>query len=141
TMMPMGEIARLAALQGSEINDAKKILATEVTAMLHGRDKAEAAAATAAKTFEEGALGEGLPSIDVPKAELEAGIGVIALFVRAGLVKSNSDARRQIQGGGLRVNDVAVSDDKAMVSTRDLSAGGAIKLSFGRKKHVLVKVG
>ena len=139
TMMPIAEIARLAALGGSEINEAKKVLATEVTAMLHGRDKAEAAAATAAKTFEEGTLAEGLPSVVIPKAELEAGLGVLTAFVKAGLVKTNGEARRQILGGGLRVNDTAVSDEKARITAADLTGDGVIKLSLGRKRHVLLK--
>src|SRR5690606_20291896 len=96
TTLPLEEVARLAALDGAEINEAKKVLATEVTAMLHGREAAQMAAETARKTFEEGALADTLPSIDVPAAELSAGIGVLALFVRAGLAGSNSEVRRQI---------------------------------------------
>jgi tyrosyl-tRNA synthetase len=139
TELPLGEIERLAALGGSEINEAKKRLATEATALLHGRAAADEAAETARKTFEEGAVGEALPTVEVPTAELDAGIGVLALFVRAGLVASNGEARRQVKGGGLRVNDEAVTDEKASVSGRDLSADGAVKLSLGRKRHVLVK--
>jgi tyrosyl-tRNA synthetase len=141
TTMPLGEIARLAALGGAEINEAKKILATEVTAMLHGRTAAETAAETARKTFEEGALAESLPSIDVSAAELEAGIGVLALFVQAGLAASNGEVRRQIQGGGVRVNDRPVSDDRLVVGAADMTAEGVIKLSMGKKKHVLVRAG
>jgi tyrosyl-tRNA synthetase len=140
TLLPMGEIERLAALKGAEINEAKKILATEATALIRGREAAEAAAETARKTFEQGALGDDLPVITVPGAELAAGIGVLSLFVRAGLVASNGEARRQVQGGGLRLNDETVTDPQATVTTAALRDGVA-KLSFGRKKHVLVKAG
>jgi tyrosyl-tRNA synthetase len=138
TTLPMGEIARLAALQGAEINDAKKVLATEATALLHGREQADAAAKTAQETFEQGTLAEGLPTVEIAASELDSGIGVLAAFVRAGLVKSNGEARRQIQGGGLRVNDVAVSDETAKLTTSD-AIDGAIKLSLGKKRHVLLK--
>lgn len=140
TLMPMAEIDRLAALQGAEINEAKKILATEATALVRGREAAEAAAETARKTFEQGALGDDLPVVLVPAAELAAGIGVLALFVRAGLVASNGEARRQVQGGGLKLNDETVTDAQATVTDAALRDGVA-KLSFGRKKHVLVKAG
>jgi tyrosyl-tRNA synthetase len=138
TTLPMAEIARLAALQGAEINEAKKVLATEATALLHGRAKAEAAAKTAQETFEKGATSEGLPTVEISSAELAAGLGVLNAFVKAGLVKSNGEARRQIAGGGLRVNDVAVSDEKAKLAPADVS-DGVIKLSLGRKRHVLLK--
>ena len=141
TTLPLDEIAKLAALGGAEINEAKKVLATEVTAMLHGRPAAESAADTARKTFEEGALAESLPSIDVPSAEIAAGIGVLALFVRGGLAASNGEVRRQIQGGGVRLNDQPVSDDRRVVGTGDLTGDGVIKLSMGRKRHVLVRAG
>ena len=134
----MAEIARLAALQGAEINEAKKVLATEVTAMLHGRDKAEAAARTAQQTFEQGTLAQGLPTVDVSAAELAAGLGVLTAFVKAGLVKSNGEARRQIAGGGLRVNDEAVSNEAAKLTPADVR-DGVVKLSLGRKRHVLLK--
>ena len=138
TLMPMAEIERLAALQGAEINEAKKILATEATALVRGREAAEAAAETAKKTFEQGALGDDLPVVTIPASELAAGIGVLALFVRAGLVASNGEARRQVQGGGLKLNDETITDPQATVTTSALRDGVA-KLSFGRKKHVLVK--
>jgi len=141
TRLPLDEIARLAALGGSEINEAKKVLATEATAIVHGREAAGAAAETARKTFEEGALAQSLPSIDVPAAELEAGIGVLALFVRAGLAASNGEVRRQIQGGGVRVNDRPVADDRLVVGAADMTAEGVVKLSMGKKKHVLVRAG
>jgi tyrosyl-tRNA synthetase len=138
TTLPLDEIAKLAALQGAEINDAKKVLATEVTAMLHGRDKAVQAARTAQETFEEGALSQSLPTVEIAARELENGLGVLAAFVKAGLVKSNGEARRQIAGGGLRVNDVAVADEKAQLGKGDL-ADGVIKLSLGKKRHVLLR--
>jgi tyrosyl-tRNA synthetase len=138
TELPLSEIARLAALAGSEINQAKKVLATEATALLHGRGAAEEAAEAARRTFEEGALADALPTITLPANELTVGVGVLGLFVRAGLVASNGEARRQIRGGGLRLNDQPLTDETASVTESDLVAG-AIKLSLGRKKHVLVK--
>ena len=139
TILPMDEIARLAALGGSEINDAKKVLATEVTAMLHGRVAAEDASETARKTFEEGALAESLPTVEVERAELEGGIGVLSLFVKAGLAGSNGEARRHVQGGAVRVNDEQVTDEKRVLGAGDLTSEGVIKLSLGRKKHILVR--
>ncbi|MBS7540247.1 tyrosine--tRNA ligase [Ancylobacter lacus] len=141
TTLPMDEIARLVnEAQGSGINEVKKILATEVTAMLHGRAAAEAAAEAARKTFEEGGVSADLPTVEVAAAELEAGIGVLAAFAeRTGLVASNGEARRQIKGGGLKVNDASVTDEKALLTARDLNADGVIKLSLGKKKHVLLR--
>ena len=140
TLLPLDDVARLAALQGADINDAKKILATEATALVHGRTKAEAAAETAKKTFEQGALAADLPSIEMARGELAAGMGVLAAFVKAGLVASNSEARRQVQGGGLKVNDQAVTDDKAALTLADADTSGIIKLSLGKKKHVLLRL-
>jgi tyrosyl-tRNA synthetase len=139
TELPIDEIGRLAAVQGQEINDAKKVLATEATALLHGRTAAEAAAATARTTFEEGALAETLPTVEIPKPELERGLGVLTAFVRAGLVASTSEARRQIKEGGLRVNDARVSDEKMTLDGKSLTPQGVIKLSLGRKRHVLLR--
>ncbi|XYD11576.1 tyrosine--tRNA ligase [Methylobacterium sp. NMS12] len=141
TLLPMEEIARLTALAGSEINAAKTVLATEATALMHGRDAAEAAAETARKTFVEGTLAADLPSVTVPTATLEAGLGVLTAFGPevAKLVPSTSEARRQIKGGGLRVNDVPVTDEKAVLGRGDLTADGVIKLSFGKKRHVLLR--
>ncbi|MDQ0346366.1 tyrosine--tRNA ligase [Ancylobacter vacuolatus] len=141
TTLPMDEIARLAQeAKGSAINEVKKLLATEITALLHGRAAAEAAAETARKTFEEGGIAADLPTIEVPTAELAAGIGVLAAFAeKSGLVASNGEARRQVKGGGLKVNDAAVTDEKAVLSERDLTPEGVIKLSLGKKKHVLLK--
>jgi tyrosyl-tRNA synthetase len=121
TTLPLEEVERLAALQGAEINEAKKALADAATALLHGADAAAVAAETARQTFEEGAIAENLPRIEIPHAELEAGIGVLALFVKAGLVASNGEARRQVKGGGLRVNDVAVADEKMILKAADFT--------------------
>ncbi|KRP92411.1 tyrosyl-tRNA synthetase [Bradyrhizobium yuanmingense] len=139
TTLPMAEIRKLEALGGSEINEAKKVLATEATALLHGRDAAHEAAETARRTFEEGALAESLPTVEIPRGELDAGLGVLNAFVKAGLVGSNGEARRQIKGGGLRVNDAPVTDEKMALSAGHLTPEGVIKLSFGKKKHVLIR--
>jgi tyrosyl-tRNA synthetase len=139
TTLPLDEVERLAALQGAEINEAKKALADAATMLLHGADAAGVAAETARQTFEEGAIAENLPTVEVSRAELEAGIGVLALFVKAGLVASNGEARRQIKGGGLRVNDIAVTDEKMVLNLSDLTPKGVIKLSLGKKRHVLLK--
>ncbi|MEH3145092.1 MAG: tyrosine--tRNA ligase [Methylobacterium frigidaeris] len=141
TLLPLGEVARLEALGGAEINEAKKVLATEATALMHGREAAQAAAETARRTFEEGALAETLPSVEVARAAFEAGLGVLAAFGpdHAALVPSTSEARRQIRAGGLKVNDVAVSDEKAVIGSSDLTPEGVVKLSFGRKRHVLLR--
>jgi tyrosyl-tRNA synthetase len=139
TTLPLDEIARLAALGGSEINEAKKVLATEITAMLHGREAAGQAAETARKTFEEGALAESLPTVELPAAELEAGVGVLALFVKAGLAGSNGEARRHVQGGAVRINDQPVNDEKLVIGSGDVTDDGVIKLSLGKKKHILVR--
>ena len=140
TEMPLSEIARLGALKGQEINEAKKVLATEATALLHGRAAAEQAAETARRTFEEGAVAETLPTVEVARTDLEKGLGVLNAFSdKTALVASNGEARRQIKGGGLKVNDVTVADDKAVLTLKDLTPEGVIKLSLGRKKHVLLK--
>jgi tyrosyl-tRNA synthetase len=139
TVLPLPEIARLAALRGQDVNEAKKVLATEATALVHGRPAAEQAAETARRTFEEGEIAETLPSNEVARAELEHGIGVLAAFAKAGLVSSNSEARRQIKAGGLRVNDAVVGDEKMVLTARDLTPEGVTKLSLGRKRHVLLK--
>jgi tyrosyl-tRNA synthetase len=139
TILPLDEIGRLAALKGQELNEAKKVLATEATALVHGRTAADQAAETARRTFEEGALAETLPSVEIPRAELTQGLGVLTAFVRAGLVTSTSEARRQIQAGGLKANDVAVSDERMVLTPSDLTPEGVIKLSRGRKRHVLLK--
>ena len=140
TVMPLAEIAKLAALRGQEINEAKKVLATEATALLHGRDAAEQASDTSRKTFEEGTFAQALPTVEVARAALEQGIGVLVAFAEiSGLVSSNGDARRQIKAGGLKVNDATVGDEKMTLTHANLTADGAIKLSLGKKKHVLLK--
>ncbi|MFC5068992.1 tyrosine--tRNA ligase [Flaviflagellibacter deserti] len=140
TDLPLEECARLEALEGADINEAKKVLATEVTALVHGRDAANEAQETARRTFEEGALAENLPTVEVSAPELaEQGIGVLHAFVTAGLVGSNGDARRQVKGGGLKVNDATVTDERAILRTGDLTPEGVIKLSLGKKRHVLLK--
>jgi tyrosyl-tRNA synthetase len=139
TTLPMAEIEKLSALQGAEINEAKKALATKATALLHGRDKAEAAARTAQQTFEQGIASEGLPTVEIELEDLKLNWGVLSAFVEAGLVASNSEARRQIKSGGLKVNDKVVTDEKAQLSPADINPDGAIKLSLGRKRHVLLK--
>jgi tyrosyl-tRNA synthetase len=139
TRLPLDEIARLEALGGSEINDAKKVLATEVTAIVHGREAAERAEITARATFEAGAIDLSLPSVEVDKAELDAGLGVQSALVRAGLAASNGEARRHIQSGAVRLNDQLVEDERAAVSGGDLLPEGVIKLSVGKKKHALIR--
>jgi len=152
TLMPLDEIRRLEALAGTEINEAKEKLATAATALLHGQDAADAAAETARKTFAPPAaslelsgaapivkISAGLPTVDVPGAEFDAGLGVLTAFVRARLVASTGEARRQIRGGGLRLNDEAVTDERAVITRAALQSGGVAKLSLGRKKHVLLR--
>jgi tyrosyl-tRNA synthetase len=140
TTLPLEEIGRLASLRGEEINEAKKLLATEATALVHGRSVAEQAAETARRTFEEGALAETLPTVQVAARELAGGISVLSAFAeKTKLVASNSEARRQIKNGGLRVNDRAVEDDRMVLSQADLTKEGVIKLSLGRKRHVLLR--
>ncbi|WP_020178511.1 tyrosine--tRNA ligase [Methylopila sp. M107] len=140
TDLPLDEIARLSALKDSEINEAKKVLATEATAIVHGRAAAEAAAETARKTFEEGALAESLPTVEIDAALLAGGLGVLQAFAEvAGLVASNGEARRLIKGGGLRVNDKPAPDDRVVLTAADLTPEGVIKLSLGKKKHVLLR--
>jgi tyrosyl-tRNA synthetase len=140
TTLPLDEVARLAALQGAEINEAKKILANEATALLHGRAAAEAAAETARKTFEEGVLAQSLPSVTVAAGEIASGLGVLAAFVKAGLTPSTGEARRQIKGGGLKLNDATITDERYVLGQADFEKEGVAKLSIGKKKHVLLKV-
>src|SRR5271166_2860495 len=139
TELSLDEIARLTALKGHELNEAKKVLATEATRLLHGAEAAELAAQTARRTFEEGALAETLPTVEISRARLEAGLGVLTANVEAGLVSSNSEARRQIKGGGIRVNDVVVTNEKMALTRRDLTPQGVVKLSLGKKRHLLLK--
>ena len=139
TVLPLDEIERLAALKGADINDAKKILATEATALVHGRTAADEAAATARTTFEEGGLATNLPTVQLARSELAAGVGVLAAFVKAGLAASNGEVRRAIANNAIMINDVRVTSDKAAIGESDLTAEGVVKLSLGRKRHVLLK--
>ncbi|MFN4176714.1 tyrosine--tRNA ligase [Phenylobacterium sp.] len=138
TDLPLDEIARLEKLPGAEINEAKKVLANEATRMLHGDEAAKAAEAAARAAFEEGRLSGDLPTHEVPRAELEAGIALAALAADAGLASSRGEARRLAQGGGLRVNDAQETDGARMITSADL-ADGVVKLAAGKKKIVLVK--
>jgi tyrosyl-tRNA synthetase len=139
TVLPLDEIVRLAALRGQDINEAKKVLATEATALVHGRAAAEEAAATARTTFEEGGLGANLPMVEVPRGEVSSGLGVLAAFVKAGLAASNGEVRRAIANNAILVNDVRVTSDKAVIGEGDVTPEGVVKLSLGRKRHVLLK--
>jgi tyrosyl-tRNA synthetase len=139
TELPLKEVDKLAALRGSELNEAKKILATEATALLHGRDAADRAAETARATFEQGVTATSLPTFEVPRAEIARGLGVLHASVLAGFVQSTGEARRQIKGGGLKVNDETVSDERRLLTASDLTADGVIKLSLGKKRHALIR--
>lgn len=139
TRLPLDEIAKLAALGGNELNEAKKVLATEVTAIVHGRAAADQAAETARATFESGALDLSLPTVEVSASDLSAGIGILAALVSAGLAGSNGEARRHVQSGAVRLNDTVVEDDRMGVSGLNLLPEGVIKLSVGKKRHVLLK--
>lgn len=138
TDLPLGEIAKLEALEGAEINTAKIRLANETTTMLHGADAATAAEATARKTFEQGGAAEGLPTTELPRADI-IGMGVIAAAVVVGLATSNGEARRHIKGGALKINDAKVTNDKAELSEGDINADGVVKISVGKKRHALLR--
>jgi tyrosyl-tRNA synthetase len=138
TDLPLDEIRRLEALGGAEINEAKKILATEATTLAHGAEQAVMAGETARLAFEEGEAVATLPAVDLPATDLEVGIPAFRLFALAGLAASNSDARRLIRAGGAKVNDAALIDEVALITTA-LLQDGAIKLSAGRKHHRLVR--
>ena len=139
TELPLDEIERLGALQGAEVNEAKKLLASEATALLHGPEAAKAAAAAARTTFEEGGLSGDLPTVEIARAELQAGLALEAVAADAGLAASRSEARRLAQGGGLRVNDAVEKDGQRLLTLSDLNPDGVIKLAAGRKKIVLVR--
>jgi tyrosyl-tRNA synthetase len=139
TEVPLPEIDRLASLQGAELNEAKKVLATEATALLHGREAADRSEGTARATFEQGTLSETLPTFEIARAELERGWGVLTANTHVGFVPSTSEARRQINGGGLKVNDKTVTDEKRLLTLADLTPEGVIKLSLGKKRHVLIR--
>ncbi|MCK5284272.1 MAG: tyrosine--tRNA ligase [Alphaproteobacteria bacterium] len=139
TTLPINEISRLETLQGAEINEAKKILAFETTKLCHGEISAKDAQTTAAKTFEQGSVGDDLPSININEERLNAGINVINLLVETALVSSKGEAKRLIQGGGARINDIKIETLEHIISNNDLTAEGYIKLSSGKKKHALIK--
>ena len=139
TVLPLDEIARLETLEGAEINEAKKILAHHATRMVHGDEAAENSAETARKTFEEGSLAEGLPTVAVPVEEFSDGLGIVRALNLAGLASSNGEARRHIRGRAVRVNDILVEDEKLLLSEKDQTGDGIIKLSVGKKRHVLLK--
>jgi len=136
TTLPLDEIARIVA---GDINEAKKRLATEVTAMAHGRAAADEAAETARATFETGALDLSLPTAEISRAELKAGMGLQNALVTAGLAASNGEARRHIGSGAVRVNDALASDERHTLSEGDVLPEGVIKLSVGKKRHVLIR--
>src|ERR1700694_800373 len=136
TVLPLEEIGRLAALRGADVNEAKKVLATEATALVHGRAAAGQAAGTARQTFEEGTLAATLLTVEIPRRDLDQGLGVLIAFAeKAQLAASNGEARRHIKAGGLKVNDLTVSDEKMLLTPRDLTPEGVIKLSLGKKRH------
>ena len=139
TLLPLPEIARLEALGGSEINEAKKVLATEATALMHGREAADAAAATARETFEQGGMAQGLPTLEIARADLTPGLGLLSAMVKAGLAGSNGEARRAIDGGAVRINDAPVADPRRNLTEADLTSDDLIKLSMGKKRHALLK--
>ena len=139
TELPLGEIARLAALEGAGINEAKKVLATEATTLAHGRDAAIQAEETARTTFEQGGLGGDLPTVEIERTALEKGVGILNLLRQAGLSASNGEARRLIQGGGARVNDAKVEDEALVLDLGALNSDGVIKLTAGKKRHVIVR--
>jgi tyrosyl-tRNA synthetase len=139
TDLALDEVGRLARLGGAEINEAKKVLATEATALAHGRPAAEAAAETARHAFEEGAAAAGLPTLEIPRADLAKGLPAFRLLQMAGLAASNGQARRLIAGGGGRINDARIDDPEHPVGLADADADGVIKLSAGKKRHALVK--
>jgi tyrosyl-tRNA synthetase len=139
TDLPLDEVARLEALQGAEINEAKKVLADEATTLLHGAEAAATAAAAAKTAFEQGGLSADMPTFEVPRASLEEGVQLAALAADAGLAASRGEARRLAQGGGLRLNDVAETDGQRLVTAADLNADGVLKLAAGKKKIVLVR--
>src|SRR5690242_21271437 len=139
TVLPLPEIARLAALKGAEVNEAKKVLATEATALVHGRAAADAAAEAAKSTFEQGQTSLALPTVAVPRKDIAAGIGVLSAFVTAGLAASNGEVRRAIANNAVAVNDQRITSDKHTIGEPDVNADGVIKLSLGKKQHVLLK--
>ena len=140
TELPLDEIARLSGLKGNELNEAKKILANEVTQLCHGRDAANSVAESARKTFEEGSIGQDLPFIIINKNDLEDGVWVIEAMRKLALIQSNGEGRRLIANGGVRVNDTVINDPEKQLNVSDITISGMIKLSAGKKRHALVKL-
>lgn len=140
TILPINEIERLEALEGQEVNEAKKVLAFEATKLCHGADAANEAQETAQKVFEQGSVGDDLPSIEIDAARLSSGVPILDLLVEAGLAKSKGEARRLIKGGGIKRNDEPVNDESYAPTDADLTADGYIKLSAGKKRHALVRI-
>jgi tyrosyl-tRNA synthetase len=136
TAIPLAEIAEIVT---GDINEAKKRLATEITAMVHGREAANQAAETARVTFEAGAIDLSLPTVELAKSELADGLGILSALVKAGLAASNGEARRHIQSGAVRLNDVVIEDDKLTIGDGNLLPEGVIKLSVGKKRHTLIR--
>ncbi len=139
TELPLAEIAELETLEGADLNEAKKLLATTACAMAHGEEKALAASETARKTFEQGTMASGLPSVDINASDLDNGLGLLTALVTAGLASSNGEARRHIKGGAVKINDVKAENEKRLLGGDDISDDGVIKLSVGKKRHVLLK--
>jgi tyrosyl-tRNA synthetase len=139
TTLPLDEIARLEKLTGNEINDAKKVLAFETTRLLHGEAAAQDAAETARKTFEQGGIGDDLPTVEMTSADFGAGIPAWSLLQKAGLAETNSEARRLIRGGGAKLNDQKLDDENLNVQT-SAAVNGVIKLSAGKKRHAIIKI-
>ncbi|MEP3280457.1 MAG: tyrosine--tRNA ligase [Stappiaceae bacterium] len=139
TTLPLEEISRLEALEGAEINDAKKVLATEATRMAHGAEAAENAEKTSRLAFEEGSLAADLPSHEIDRSTLADGLGLLNAFVLSGLCSSNGEARRNVKGGAIRINDKQEPNEKRVLGLDDLTGDDVIKLSLGKKKHVLLK--
>jgi tyrosyl-tRNA synthetase len=139
TILPMAEVQRLGALRGAEINEAKKRLATEATALVHGRAAAVRAEETARGAFEDGLAAEGLPTLVVSRTDLRRGLGLLKTLVDGGFAASNGEARRAIEGGGVRINDQPVADYRTVLVDSHLTQDGVIKLSLGKKKHLLVR--
>ena len=140
TELPLDEIARLECIEGAELNEAKKLLANAATMLCHGANAAAEAERTAAETFEKGQSSAGLPTVELPGTDLEEGIAAFALFARLGLARSNGEARRLIRGGGARLNDEKIGDENETVYAADADVNGVIKLSAGKKRHVLVRL-
>ena len=139
TDVDLSEIEKLEKAQGAELNDVKKILATAATTLCHGAENAQAAEETARKTFEEGALGDDLPTFEVAHSELESGIQAFQIFRTAELAASGGEAKRLIKGGGAKVNDVQIKSETQMIGLGDLNSDGVIKLSAGKKRHAVIR--